>query len=119
MSRNRRHPLRASDRLVRFVCIDRYHDERPHRVVVLRLGNDGLMQRGNAPRDAVREYERPDGGIKWTISCKCGVNQQRDRDEFGRIAADLFAANPGAVRIDLEISTLRGAVSGRPAEVTR
>ena len=99
---SRRHPLRATDRLVRFVCIDRYHDVRPHRVTVLRLGDDGLIRRGNA----VREHERPGGGVKWTISCKCGVSQQRDRDEFSRIAAGLFAANPGAVRVPAEPAAL-------------
>jgi hypothetical protein len=107
VSRRRRY-VPGQDRLVRFVCIDRYHDDRPHRVAVLRLGEDGLIARGTA----VTERERPEGGTKLTIRCKCGINQQRSRDELSRIAADLFDASPGATRVDLEISTLRGAVSG-------
>lgn len=103
MSRRRKPPLPGT---VRFVCVDRYHND---------TGSDGrdLAAKARVEADgsitAARGItERPGpGGMKWTINCRCGVNVEIAQSELGDIATTMFAASPGAIFIDVELIALQ------------
>lgn len=102
--------------VVRFVCVDQYHEGNLEVVTAVRFTGEGLICREGSKRATEGRY--PDGRVKWYITCRCGVDVKRSLDDLNRTAAALFAADAQATRVDIEISTLRGVTSGTLGELS-
>ena len=65
-----------------------------------------LMWSGAAQDAPVKDYRRPDGTRTFTFRCACGLNPQRNEAYLLTLLTRCLAANPGASRVDIDITTL-------------
>ena len=95
--------------IVCVICSDPYHEGIRHEIgkLAMRREPDGTVRprwlRGHM---LAKDFRRADG--LWTLwfPCECGRNPQRDETALTEIVRRLFAANPGATRVDLDITRL-------------
>ena len=98
VSRNHRTPG-----IVRVVCTDPYHEGGEHYLRTMKLTDAGLVAiRGQGVKDIRHE----NGDLTYRFACICGRDPQRHWSDLSRIVLAMFAVNPGATRITLDITTL-------------
>lgn len=111
MTRNHRVPG-----VVRVICTDSYHEGKlvhlfTFRQATRQAGEPALLWRGKI--QPVKQWAAADGVWTFRLTCRggkeegdgpCGRDPQRREPALAGIADMLFAANPGATRVDLDIA---------------